>query len=672
MLDKYVVSASFVSPREIDLKVKNLPILVGVALGCAQSESASVSPGTDWPVYGRDAAGTRYSPLAQITPANVESLTVAWTYRTRETEPEFAAPASEEASLEVTPLVVDGTMYISTPLGRVMALDPATGAERWVFDAKIDRTIEFGDFTSRGVATWLDGSAPANATCRRRIIVPIIDGRLIALDARDGKPCAEFGQNGVVELRAALRVKPFEPPAFEITSPPVVVGDVVVTGSAISDNSSLAPASGEVRAFNARTGAPLWTWDPIPQDSTDQAWPTWRNGSARRTGAANVWSVMVADSARGLVFAPTSSPAPDYYGGERLGANRYANSIVALRVADGTVAWSFQTVHHDLWDYDNASPPALVDITYHGARVAAVLQATKTGQLFVLNRETGEPVFPVEERPVPKSDVAGEESWPTQPFTTLTPPLSPHVMRADSAWGINDAERAACRQLISSLRNDGVFTPPSLRGSLVLPSNIGGAHWGGLAVDTARRIAVVPVNRLPALVQLFPMSQLSEEQADQRERETDFEYTHMDGTPYVMRRGFVLSPGGVPCSPPPWGALVAVDLTTGLIKWQSPLGSLPVPVGGSAPTSPLGSPQLGGPIVTASGLAFIGATLDRKFRAFDIETGREVWSVDLPAGGKATPMTYEIGGRQFVVIAAGGGDDFGKGDHIIAFSIPRR
>jgi quinoprotein glucose dehydrogenase len=506
--------------------------------------------------------------------------------------------------------------------------------------------------------------------CRRRIIVPIIDGRLIALDASDGKRCASFGTNGEVELKSALRLAPFEPPAFEITSPPVVIGDVLITGSAIADNSTTVPASGEVRAFDVRTGDPRWTWDPIPQDSTDPALATWRNGSARRTGAANVWSVMAADSARGLVYVPTSSPAPDYFGGERLGDNRYANSIVALRASTGEVVWSFQTVHHDLWDYDNASPPALADVVYNGVRHPAVLQATKTGQLFVLNRETGEPIFPVEERAVPRSDVTGEEASPTQPFTALMPPLSPHHLTADSAWGINAAEREACRALMRSLRNDGVFTPPSLRGSLVLPSNIGGAHWGGLAIDTVRRIAVVPVNRLPALVQLFPMSGLTEDEANRRERESDFEYTHMDGTPYVMRRGFVLSPNGLPCSPPPWGALVAVDLETGLIKWNVPLGSMPVP--GAPPGNPLGSPQLGGPIVTASGLVFIGATLDRKFRAFAIETGREVWSVQLPAGGKATPMTYEAGGRQFVVIAAGGGDDFGAGDHIIAFSLPRR
>lgn len=644
------------------------PAVIVILASCTQLGSPPVANHTEWSYYGRDAAGTRFSPLTQITVANVESLTVAWTYRTRETEPEFRS--AEEGSLEVTPLVVDGVMYISTPLGRVMAIDPATGVQRWEYDVGIDRTIGYGDFTNRGVATWVDHSVARDAVCRRRIIVPIIDGRLLALDANDGKPCTEFGNAGLVELKPALRVKPFEPPAFEITSPPVVVGDVVITGSAIADNSRLAPASGEVRAFNVRTGAPLWTWDPIPQDSLDPAFATWRNGSARRTGAANVWSVMAADSARGMIYAPTSSPAPDYYGGERLGANRYANSIVALRITTGEVAWSFQTVHHDLWDYDNASPPALVDVTYNGVRTPAVLQATKTGQLFVLNRETGQPIFPVEERPVPKSDVAGEEAWATQPFTVLTPPLSPHVITPDSAWGINDAERNACRALLSGLRNDGVFTPPSLRGSVVLPSNIGGAHWGGVAVDTVRRIAVVPVNRIPAIVQLLPMSQLTEAQANARERAEDFEYTHMRGTPYVMRRGFAMSPNGIPCSPPPWGALVAVDLNTGLIKWQSPLGAMPVPAAPRGLAS--GSPQLGGPIVTASGLVFIGATLDRKFRAFDIDTGREVWSVDLPAGGKATPMTYESGGRQFVVIAAGGGGDFGSGDHIIAYSLPRR
>jgi len=624
---------------------------------------------SDWPVYGRDPGGARFSPLTQITRANVTQLQVAWTYHTGVLD--MTGMRHRPPQLEVTPLVVDGLMYVSTPVGVIAALDPATGVERWHYDAGVDPHKGYGDFTSRGVAFWRSSPrsrrerGTGGEACARRIFATTIDGRLLALDAANGKPCAGFGSAGAVDLRVGLRVAPAEFQAYEVTSPPVVVGDLVITGSAVADNSSPAPASGEVRAFDARTGKLKWTFDPIPQDSTDPAWKTWEGGSAARTGAANVWSIMTADPERDLVFLPTSSPAPDYFGGLRPGDNWYANSIVALRASTGRLVWRFQTVHHDLWDYDNASPPALTTVIKNGVRIPAVIQATKSGMMFVFDRTTGTRLFTEGERAAPASDVPGEVAAPTQPMTVVTPPLVPLFYTADDAWGPTPEAQAACRAIIGALRNDGPFTPPSFKGTFSMPSNIGGAHWGGVAIDESRGIVVVPVNRLATMVQLFPAEGFN---GDSLRREdagrgiTDFEYTRMRGTPYIMRRRIILGPTGLPCTPPPWGALVAVSLATGGILWDVPLGTM-----GGVP----GSPNLGGPIVTAGGLVFIGATLDRRFRAFDIETGREVWSAPLPAGARATPMTYEAGGRQFVVIAAGGGGPFGTGDAIIAFALPR-
>ncbi len=618
----------------------------------------------DWPAYGRDPGGARFSPLAQIDRGNVARLAVAWTYHTG--EPDMATMPHRPPALEVTPLVVDGRMYLSTPQGRVVALDPATGVERWRFDAGVNPHRGYGDFASRGVSYWRDARAASGTPCARRIFAATIDAHLVALDAASGKPCAGFGTAGVVDLRAGLRVPPLEFEFYEVTSPPAVVGDLVITGSAVADNTSFAPASGEVRAFDARTGALKWTFDPVPRDSTDPAYRTWKGGSARYTGAANVWSVIVADPARDLVFLPTSSPAPDYYGGLRLGEDRYANSIVALRASTGRVVWHFQSVHHDLWDYDNAAPPALVTVMQNGVRIPAVIQTGKSAMLYVLDRTTGKPVFPVEERAVPASRVPGEVASPTQPFTSVTPPLSPLHYSAADAWGPTPEAQAACRAILGALRNDGPFTPPSLQGTLVVPGNIGGAHWGGVAVDEGRALAVVPVNTIPAMVQLFPAEGFNGDSIRRSDADhgiTDFEYTRMRGTPYIMRRRLIMGPTGLPCTPPPFGSLVGVNLKTGGIAWNVPLGTM----GGAA-----GSPNLGGPIVTASGLVFIGATLEHAIRAFDIETGRELWKADLPAGARATPMTYEVGGRQFVVIAAGGGGPFGAGDAIVAFALPAK
>ncbi len=620
------------------------------------------APG-DWPAYGRDPGGARFSPLTQITRQNVAQLQVAWTYHAG--IPDMSGMEHRPPQLEVTPLVVDGTMYVITPTGIVAALDPTTGTERWRYDAGVDPHRGYGDFASRGVSFWRERRATAGSPCASRIVAATIDSRLVALDATSGRPCAGFGSGGVVDLRTGLRVAPSEFQFYEVTSPPAIVGDLIITGSAVADNTNLAPASGEVRAFDVRTGALKWSFDPIPQDSTDPAFKTWQGGSARRTGAANVWSMIVADPERDLVFLPTSSPAPDYFGALRLGENRYANSIVALRASTGRIVWHFQTVHHDLWDFDNAAPPALTTVTQNGVRIPAVIQTTKSGMMFVLDRLTGKPLFPVEERPVPGSSVTGEVASPTQPFTALTPPLVPLRYSAEDAWGPTPEARAACRAILGALRNDGPFTPPSLQGTLVVPSNIGGAHWGGVAIDEGRAIAVVPVNRVAAMVQLFPADGFN---GDSMRREdagrgiTDFEYTRMRGTPYIMRRRIILGPAGLPCTPPPFGALVAVNLATGGIAWNVPLGTM-----GGVP----GSANLGGPIVTAGGLVFIGATLDRQLHAFDVETGRELWSAALPAGARATPMTYEAGGRQFVVIAAGGGGRFGAGDAIVAFALPK-
>jgi quinoprotein glucose dehydrogenase len=619
---------------------------------------------SDWPAYGRDALGSRHSPLAQLDTGNVARLAVAWTYHTGELAP--AVQTRRPRSLEATPIVIDGVMYLITPLGRVIALDAETGRERWVFDSRLDRSIGFGDHTSRGVSTWLDPMRSAGEPCRRRIVAATVDARLFSIDAATGRLCEDFGTGGVVDLRVGLRNRPLGTWDYEETSPPAVVNGVIVVGSATADNQAIDGASGEVRAFDVRTGVKRWTWHPVPQDSADPGYATWRGPNAHRTGAANAWSVLAADSARGLVFVPTGSASPDYYGGERLGQNRYANSITALRASTGAVVWSFQTVHHDLWDYDNASPPALVSVEYGGQKRDAVLQATKTGQLFVLDRATGEPIVPVEERPVPRSTIAGEEASPTQPASAIGP-LSPQGLSPDSVWGATNEDRAACRAMIAGLRNEGPFTPPSLEGSLVRPSNVGGAHWGGVAFDPDAQIAVVPTNTIAAMVKLIPRAALDSVRRGAPASRIGSEYAPQAGTPYGMYRELLLLPNLMPCTPPPFGALVGVDLRRGTIAWRVPLGAMP---GG---TSASGAVNLGGAITTAGGLTFIGAAVDRTFRAFETRTGRELWHATLPASGKATPMTYGAGraGRQFVAISAGGdGGPFGTSDAIVVFALP--
>ena len=611
-------------------------LAIGTLTALALGQQATRPPDGEWPFYGHDAGGMRYSPLTQITRDNVSTLGVAWTFHTGDmVDGKNGDPRS---GFEATPLVVDGTLYLTTGFNRVIALNPETGAQEWAYDPLLERQADYGDgLINRGVATWLDDSRASGAACRRRIFEATLDARLISLDAATGTPCSDFGNHGQVSLRD---VGEYRAGWYHMTSPPAIIDGLVIVGSAINDNNRVRMPNGTVRAFDARTGALRWSWDPMPADAT------------AKSGAANAWSVMAVDPQRHLVFVPTGSASPDYYGALRPGDNKWANSVVALRSRTGEFVWGFQLVHHDLWDYDSASPPLLATINRGGRAIPVVVQGNKTGFVYVLNRDTGEPVFPVEERPVPKSDVPEEVPSPTQPFPTAPPAVMPQHMTADDLWG---PDRAACEAAIRDLRDDGIFTPPSLHGTLVMPGNVGGMNWSGSAFDAGRHMLVVNANVWPAKVRIIPRAEFN----DRGRRTEDGDYATQAGAPYGMFRTFLQGPSHLPCTRGPWSVLTAIDLDAGTIKWQVPLSR---------------SVSLGGSIVTASGLVFVAGTIDPFLRAFDIETGRELWKGALPASGHATPMTYQIGGRQFVVIAAGGHAKIMEervGDALVAFALSK-
>lgn len=622
----------------------------------------------DWAWYGGDAGGNRYSEATQIDAGNVDRLAVAWTYRSGELGAGFAR--AEKLAFEATPILVRDTLFLSTPTSIVIALDPASGHERWRYDPKIPRDVRYSEATSRGVSSWIDPAADSGSACAHRIFIGTLDARLLAIDGSTGKPCADFGAQGSVDLTQDIR--PTHRGNYLVTSPPAIWRDVVITGSAIGDNGGVELERGIVRAFDARTGALRWSWNPIPLDNTLAQSQGWSAPDAQRTGAANAWSILSVDAGRGLVFVPTGSASPDFFGGERPGHNSYANSLVALHADSGEVAWHQQLVHHDVWDYDISAQPMLIDIEREGRSIPAVVQATKTGMLFVFDRETGQPVFEVTERPVPQSDVAGEVAAATQPFPA-TPALVSHAaITAQDAWGLTFYDRGKCRDLIRKYRSEGIFTPPSLRGTILSPGYAGGVNWGSLAFDSERQLVVAAVNHLPMVVTLIPRDQFDPD--NQSAAYPDSEFAGQKGTPYAMRREPLMSPLGLPCTPPPWGTLAAVDLKRNTIRWQVMLGSTRDRTPWFVPSATLGMPNLGGPIVTAGGIAFIAAAMDNYLRAFDIDTGRELWKGRLPAGGQATPMTYEIAGRQFVVIAAGGHSGLGttRGDYVVAFALPKQ
>jgi quinoprotein glucose dehydrogenase len=645
-------------------------LLLAVLAVSASCGARAQSPyASDWGAYGGDVFGTRFSSLAEIDRSNVQSLKPVWTYHTGETGAGFAREG--KLTFEATPVLAFGSLYLETATNIVIALDPATGRERWRHDPRIDRTKNYGEATARGVSVWEDTAPEKQGPCTRRIFTGTLDARLIALDAMTGRPCADFGRNGEVDLTVGMRIA--SRPDYVVTSPPALFNNFVIVGSAIGDNRANDLERGTIRAFDAITGAQRWAFDPIPDSPTHPAAGAWNAAQAARTGGANAWAVMSVDPDRGTVFVPTGSASPDFFGGTRLGDNRFANSLLALDATTGKLQWAQQLIHHDLWDYDVAAQPVLVEIERGGSTpLPAVVQATKTGMLFVFDRASGKPLFPVTERMVPKSFVPGERAAPTQLFSSLPPLVDHRPLNKNDAWGLTFWDRGRCRKLIGQYRNEGVFTPPDTRGTILWPSYLGGVNWSGIAYDSRRHRVIAAVNHLAMVVTLIPPGELDKQLNSGEYPHSEF--ARQRGTPYAMRREPLLSPWGLPCTAPPWGTLVSVDLRENRIVWQVPLGSTENLAPRWVPVRDFGTPNLGGPIVTAGDLVFVGGAMDRYLRAFDLETGRELWKHPLPAGGQATPMTYRAGKdeRQYVVIAAGGHGPLGvpRGDAVVAFALP--
>ncbi|HET6525155.1 membrane-bound PQQ-dependent dehydrogenase, glucose/quinate/shikimate family [Sphingopyxis sp.] len=620
-----------------------------------------------WAHFGGSLAGTRFSPADAITPANVADLKIAWTWRVG-TVNEIG-----KGGLQATPIRVGDALYLCTGVNDIVALDAETGRQLWRHDANVDLT-GVKSAGCRGVAYY---KVPGmTGDCSERIITNTVDARLLAVDRRSGRRCADFGRNGEVSLLKGMGVR--IPGYYYPTSAPTIARGRIIVGGWVTDNQYWGEPSGVIRAFDARTGRFLWAFDVgRPDDHGEPA-----EGQTYTLSTPNSWGPMSADETLGLVYAPLGNPTPDYYGRQRRPFDeKYGTSVVAIDLETGASRWVFQTVHHDLWDYDTPAQPTLIDIDIAGRPRKALLQPTKRGEIFLLDRETGKPIAPVKERPVPQHGIVdGERLSPTQPFSAIAslagPPLSEAAM-----WGLTPLDQLWCRIKFREARYDGIFTPPGLTPSITYPGYLGGTNWGGLTVDARTGRLIVNMSHVPNYTQL-----IARREADAMGVEPvrpggkgSFAVMAQMGTPYAVTNHPFLSPLGVPCNQPPFGRIASIDIRTGKIMWAETLGTTrdagPWGIASHVPL-PTGMPNTGGPTSTAGGLTFVGATQDRAIRAFESATGRQLWTARLPAGGQATPMTYisPRSGRQFVVISAGGNKLLGSklGDTVVAFALPEQ
>lgn len=627
--------------------------------------AADVAGDGEWLAYGNDLGGTRFSPLTQINAANIDALEPAWTFRTGD---------KTGIGFQVTPLMVDDTVYLCSPRNIVFALDAETGAQRWKVDPKVDAPSAG---TCRGVAYFTQ--AGTKGLCAERIIIATTDARLLAVDRKTGKACPDFGSGGTVDLKRGMgRVNKGY---YYVSSAPTIVRGNVVLGGWITDGQYVGEPSGVIRAFDAVTGAFAWAWDVDRPDDNGEP----PEGESYSPGTPNSWGPMSGDEALGMVYLPTGNSTPDYWGAHRSpGSEKFSSSVVALDAETGKLRWSFQAIHHDVWDYDVAAQPTLIDLPVKGRMIPALIQATKNGNLFLLDRRNGNLLAPVEERKVSQGAASGDFLSPTQPFTTDMPTFDDTILSEAHMWGLTPLDQLWCRIKFREARYDGPFTPPNVKPSITYPSYLGGINWGGVSVDPKRKLLVANWSRMANYTRLVPRRdadamgiRAAGVGGDQHVGAVGLPVAQT-GTPFAALTAAFLSPLAVPCTEPPFGKIAVVDLVKRKIVWEKPLGtsadSGPFNIRTGLPL-PMGVPNSGGTMITGSGLIFVAATQERAIRAFTVNSGKLVWKARLPAGGHASPMSYisPKTGRQFIVIAAGGNVSLNSGadDAVVAFALKK-